>query len=148
MKKSLFILALILISFGAKAMVGENSISYVKTGSDVYFGQNLKIGLFNYKLFDSDGTVKKIPAREVVAYTHNSQHFEYLPIVNKSNTVSGYAMMEYITQRNGLNLYRRCCLDEKNERFDYYVFKNGEFYLKVDQENAKTTLPFFGIKLV
>ena len=148
MKKSLIILALFLISIGAKAMVSENSISYVRTGSEVYFGHDLKIGFFNYKLIDSDGTVKKIPAREVVAYTHNSQHFEYLPLVNKSNVVSGYTMMEYITQRNGLNLYRRCCLDEKNESYDYYVFKNGEFYLKVDQENAKTTLPFFGIKVV
>jgi len=148
MKKSLFILALFLISFGAKAMVSDNSISYVKTGSEVYFGQDLKIGLFNYKLIISDGTVKKIPVREVVAYTHNSQHFEYLPVVNKLNVVSGYAMMEYVTQRNGLNLYRRCCLDEKKEKYDFYVFKNGEFYLKVDQENAKTTLPFFGIKLV
>jgi hypothetical protein len=148
MKKPLFILALILISFGAKAMIGDNSISYVKTGSEVYFGQDLKIGFFNYKLLNSDGTVKKIPVREVVAYTHNSQHFDYLPVVNKSNVVTGYAMMEYVTQRNGLNLYRRCCIDEKSTRYDYYIFKNGEFHLKIDQENAKTTLPFFGIKVV
>ncbi len=108
MKNLIAILAFILISFGVEAMVGEKSVSYVKTGNDVYFGQDLKMGLFNFKVIDSEGTVTKIPNRDVVAYTYDSRLFEYLPVVGKTNETIGYAMMEYVTQKSGLNLYCYC----------------------------------------
>jgi len=148
MKNLIAMLSFILISIGVNAMIGEKSISYVKTGNSVYFGTDLKMGLFNYKVVEVDGSVKKIPNRDVVAYNHNSRLFEFLPVVNKSNAVAGYAMMEYVTQKSGLNLYKLCYLDEKKSSYEFYVYKNGEFYLKINQQNAKTVLPFFGIRVV
>ncbi len=148
MKKSILILALILFGFVANAMVGEKNLSYVKTGNEVYFGQDLKMGLFNFKVIDSEGTVTKIPNRDVVAYTHNSRTYEYLPVMCKTNGIECYAMMELIKVKSGLNLYRYTGFDGRNQKYEYFIFKNGEFHLRIDQQNAKTVLPFFGIKVV
>jgi hypothetical protein len=32
--------------------------------------------------------------------------------------------------------------------YSYYVFKDGKFYLRIDETNAEATLPFFGIKVL
>jgi hypothetical protein len=129
-------------------MAGGETTSYVKTGNNVYFGQDVKMGLFNSKIIASDGTVTKIPKRDVVAYMHDSRLFEYLPVVCETNDTVCFAMMEYLTSRSGLNLYRYCCYADKNPKYEYYLFKEGKFHLRIDQKNAKTTLPFFGLKVV
>ena len=148
MKNSIVILALILICFGVKVMAGDESISYVKTGDKLYFGQDLKMGLFNLKIIASDGTVTKIPNRDVKAYLSNSRLFEYLPVVCEKNDTVCFAMMEYVTTKSGLNLYRYSYYDEKVPKYEYYVFKEGKFHLRIDRKNARTTLPFFGINVV
>ncbi len=148
MKNSILIMALILISFGAKAVAGEKSTSYVKTDKEVYIGEDLKVGLFNTKVISLDGTVTKVPNRDVVAYMHNSRMFEYLPVTDKSNNTTSLVKMEYITTRGGLNLYRQCCYENDATKFDFYIYKSGEFHLYVDKKNAPTTLPFFGIRVV
>jgi hypothetical protein len=148
MKNSIAFFALILLSSGLFAMAGNKSVSYVKTGNEIIFGQDLKIGMFNYKVIVSDGVVKKIPVRDVVAYSHNSQIFEYLPVMCESNRVVCHAMMELVSVKSGLNLYRYTCYLGETPRYEYFIFKNGDFYLRIDQKNARTTLPFFGIKVV
>jgi hypothetical protein len=145
MKKSLIIMALLLVFFGAVAIAGGESTSYVKTGDHVFFGQNLKKGLFNTKIISSDGTVTKIPNRDVVSYMHNSRLFENLPVIGESNGILGHSMMEYITTKSGLNLYRYDCPNGLDTKSCYFVFKDGKFYLRVDPKNAMTVLPFFGI---
>jgi len=148
MKNSLLIVALILLSFGVKAMSDGETVSYVKTDSKVYIGQDVKLGLFNTKVISSDGTVTKIPYRDVVSYMDDSRLFVNLPVVCDNNKTTCYAMMEYITSRGGLNLYRYCCYEQKDAKYEYYIFKDGKFHLRIDQKNAKTALPFFGIKVV
>jgi len=145
MKNSFVIIVLLLLSIGAKAFTGGESISYVKTGNNVYFGQDLKIGLFNSKIISSDGTVTKIPNRDVVAYMNHSRLFEYLPVVCESNDTLCYAMMEYITTRSGLSLYRYNYFDGRATKSHYFIFKEGKFYLQIDKRNALTVLPFFRI---
>jgi hypothetical protein len=148
MKNSILFLALILICFGVKAVAGEKTISYVKTSNEVYFGQDLKMGLFNTRIITEDGTVTKIPNRDVTAYMHNSKLFEYLPVVCEENDTTCYAMMEYMTTKSGLNLYRHSSYESKDTRYVFYVYKDGKFHLRIDQKNAPTVLPFFGIKVV
>ena len=145
MKKSLIIMALLLVCFVAGAIAGGESTSYVKTGDHVYFGQNLKKGLFNTKIISSDGTVTKISNRDVVAYMHNSRLFEYLPVIGESNNIMSHSMMEYVTTKSGLNLYRYDCPSGLETKSCYFIFKDGKFYLRVDPKNALTVLPFFGI---
>jgi hypothetical protein len=148
MRSSIIIAALFLLGFGVKVMAGGETISYVKTGSNVYFGEELKMGLFNTKIISSDGTVSKIPNRDVVAYMHDSRLFEYLPVVCETNDTTCFAMMEYITSRSGLNLYRYSFYADKDLKYQFFIFKEGKFHLLIDQKNAKTTLPFFRIRVV
>lgn len=148
MKRSILVVVLILAGFGLKANTGGESTSYVRTDNKVYFGQDVKMGLFNTKVVSLDGTVTKIPYRDVRAYMNNSRLFEYLPVVCETNDTLCYAMMEFITTRSGLNLYRYTCYDNKENIYSYYVFKEGKFHLRIDQKNAETTLPFFGINVV
>lgn len=145
MKKSFVFFAFVLLGIGAKVIAGGDNISYLRTADKVYIGQDLKIGLFNSKIISSDGTINKIPNRDVLAYMDDSRLFEYLPVVCESNEILCYAMMEYISSRSGLRLYRYDCFDGKNTRCYYYIFKDGKFYLQINPVNALTVLPFFGI---
>jgi hypothetical protein len=148
MKSSILIVVLILTGLGLKANNEGKTVSYVKTENNVYFGQDVKMGLFNTKIISSDGTVTKVPYRDVVSYMDDSRLFEYLPVVCEKNDTTCYAMMEYVTTRSGLNLYRYCCYKSNEPKYIYYVYKGGDFHLRIDQKNAKTALPFFGIKVV
>ncbi len=145
MKNSLLIIALLLLSFGANAIVGGESTSYIKTGDKVYFGQDLKKGLLNTRITSSDGTVTKISNRDIVAYMHDSRLFEYLPVICESNDILCYGMMEYITTKSGLRLYRYDFFNGMDTKPYYFIFRDGKFYLRIDSKNAKTVLPFFGI---
>jgi hypothetical protein len=142
------LIALQLISIGAKAMTGDKNISFVKTGDKVYFGQDLKRRLYNSKIISSDGAVTKISNRNVIAYMHDSHLFEYLPVISESNDIICYAMMENITNRSGFRLYRYNFYEGTGIKSFYFVFKDGKYYRRIDERNAQTELPFFGIKNV
>lgn len=69
------------------------------------------------------------------------------------------ALMEYVTQRNGLRLYKYSKIQAHGElcdntyanahlEFMFFVFKDGEFYMPVTKENIESVLPFFGIKAI
>lgn len=148
MKKSIVIIALILICTGIQAMAGGESVNYVKAGGKVYFGKNIKFGLFNTKVIDADGTITKVPNRKVEACMHNSKLYERLPVVCENNDTTCLAMMEYITSRAGLKLYRYDSYPEKKSRYEYFVFKDNKFYLRINQDNALSILPFFGVEVL
>jgi hypothetical protein len=69
-----------------------------------------------------------------------------MPLVGENNENLGYAMMEYVTSRSGLRLYRYCCKDQKTTQYAYFVYKDGKLHLRINKENGLSTLPFFGIK--
>jgi hypothetical protein len=146
MKTTILIFALFLYTYGINAMSDGKNVSYVKTGDKVYIGEELKVGLFNTKVYAADGTVTKIHNRDVNAYMDGSRLFEYLPVVNESNATTRYEMMEYLTTRSGLRLYRCGNYDSKETTYDYFVFKGGKYHLRLIQSNASSTLSFFGLK--
>lgn len=148
MKKSLAIFAIFLIGFGIIATAETSPFSYVKTDNAVYYGSDLKMGLFNMKIISSDGSVVKIPNQQVKAYQHNSRLFEYLPILCEKKDTICFSMMEYLTTRSGLKLYRCCSHEQKETKYDFYVFKDNKFYLSINKQNAKAILPFFGIEVI
>jgi hypothetical protein len=146
MKKSLAIITLIFLCFGMEVMAGGYVTSYVKTKDQVYFGQDVRLGLFNYRVVSNDGTVTKVRNSEVMAYTKDSNLYENLPVFFEDK--ASWQMLQFVTVKQGLSLYSINCYREKCTKSEYFVFKNGEFYLAVDQRNAKTVLPFFGIKVI
>jgi hypothetical protein len=148
MKTKSVIIILLLTGFGIRLMAGGENISYVKTENKVYFGEDIKMGLFNTKVFSPDGSIALVHNRDIVAYMHDSKLFELMPLMGGSNETLGYAMMEYVTSRSGLRLYRYSSKDQKTPQYTYYVYKNGKLHLCINQENAASTLPFFGIKVL
>ena len=157
MKKSVLIVMMIMMAFGLKLFAGED-VSYVKAGGKTYLGTEVKIGLNNTKITTLSGTIVKISNKKVDAYMHDSRLFERLPVVCKNNAVQCLALMEYVTSRSGMRLYRyTCAVDDCDPlmiksakaqvHYVYYVFKDGAFYLRINAKNAATALPFFGVNV-
>lgn len=157
MKKLSVFLVLVMFALFVKAE-GE-ATSYVTANGKTYFCQSVRSGLLNMNLAMTDGTVLKIPFKKVDAFSCKGRLFERLPVICEGAPTNCTALMEYITTRNGFRLYKHCEYGECGNLWDntyekahlqveYCVFKNGEFYLPVDKENAAAILPFFGIKVI
>lgn len=149
---------MLLVSF-LVVKAGNEAVSYVKAGNRIYFCQELRQGLFRAGVVMDDGSVLKIPFSKIDAYSCKGHLFERLPVMCENAKPGCTALMEYVTSRNGLRLYKycqysECCEPASNKynkasvRYLYSVFKEGEFYLKVDPQNAASVLPFFGIEVI
>ena len=137
----------------------KENVSYVNVDGKTYFGNEIRSGIFKTKIVSTDGTVLKFANRKVDAIMHENKLFERLPVIANRNDIVGMAMMEYITSRDGLRLYRYTCYNQDCDfargivsdtyAEDYYfVFKDGKFYLRIDSSNAASALSFFGIQLI
>jgi hypothetical protein len=156
MKRSIVLIVVMIVSCILQATAGNpptikkekaDDVCFVKTLDKVYFGQDVKMGLLYTKIISIDGTISKIRTSEIKSYMHDNRMFELLPVLCEKYDTTCYAMLEYVTSRSGLKLYKYCCATNRNSRFGYFVFKNNRFYLRVDQDNAINILPFFGIEL-
>jgi hypothetical protein len=156
MKKSALIIMIIMMALG-KLFAGDD-VSYVKAEGKIYLCSEVRIGLFNTKIFTLEGTIVKVPNAKVDALMHNDRLLERLPVVCGNNEVACMALMEFVTSRSGLRLYRYTSVYEEADpwmnkfgtataHYDYYVFKDGKFYLRIDQKIAATALPFFGVEV-
>jgi len=150
---------LIMVMFALMVKAEGEANSYVTVDGKTYFCQDVKPGLLNMNLTMSDGTILKVPFKKVDAFSHNGHLYERLPVMCKDAPANCTALMEYITSRNGLRLYKYCkigscgdLLDNTYEKahlqYTFFVFKDGKFYLPVTKENAESILPFFGIKVI
>jgi hypothetical protein len=155
MKKLLTILLLVVSALELNA--ADDAVNYVTTGGKTYFCQKMKPGLFCANIRTEDGNILKIPFKEVDSYFCKGRLYERLPLMYEGAQANSTALMEYITSRNGLRLYKYCkygeCGDLYNSTYKkahpqvvFYVFQEGKFYLEVNQKNAATVLPFFGIQ--
>jgi hypothetical protein len=149
---------LIMVMFALMVKAGGEANSYVTVNGKTYFCQDIRSGILKMNLTMSDGTILKVPFNKVDAYSHDGRLYERLPVMCKDAPANCTALMEYITSRNGLRLYKFCktgscgdLLDNTYEKahlqYTFFVFKDGKFYLHVTQENAESVLPFFGIKV-
>jgi hypothetical protein len=158
MKKSICIVIFIMMAIGIKVIAGEK-VCYVTSNGNTYFGKELRQGLFKTKIVSADGKVIKVKNKDIDAISDGKHLFEKLPMICENNDTVCMAMMEYLTSRDGLKLYRYTCYSEDNDpltntyqqvhqQFGYFVFKDGKFYLQIDEKNAETTFPFFGIDVI
>ena len=159
MKKLFAILVLAMFAFVVEANAGNETLNYVKSGGKTYFCDKVRPGLFCANITLEDGSTLKIPFSKIDAYFCNGHLFERLPVVIKGEMTGQTALMEYVTTRNGLRLYKYCEFGECGDLMDntykkahqqtaYYVFKDGGFYLEINKKNASTVLPFFGIDVI
>ena len=148
MKKSIVLIALLLACFGIKAIADGPDVCFVKTADKVYFGQDVKMGLIHTKIISSDGTIAKVKTQQVTSYMHDGKLYDLLPLICPTGDTLCYNFMEYLTSRSDLKLYRYKCCESREVVYVYFVYKDGKLYLRVNQYNAESILPFFGIKNV
>jgi len=159
MKKLFALLLLVMFAFVMEASAGNETLNYVKSGGKTYFCEKVRLGLFCANIALEDGNTLKIPLSKVDAYFCKGNLYERLPMIRQGVATGCTAMMEYVTTRNGLRLYKYSEFNECGDLLDntykkphlqtaYFVYKDGEFYLEVDKRNAPTVLPFFGIDVI
>jgi hypothetical protein len=147
MKRSILITALILICFGIKAIAAGPDVCYVKTADKVYFGQDVKKGVIHTKIISADGTVAKVETRDIKSYMHDGKRYDLKALICPNGDTLCYNFLEYVTTRSGLTLYRfECCENMRDHVLVYFVYKDEKLYVRVNQYNAESVLPFFGIK--
>jgi hypothetical protein len=144
MKKVILLVLSIMVLYGLNAVAGE-SIGYVKTEGNVYFGQNVKVGISKTRITATDGTVVKIPNRKVKAYMQDSHLFELMPVSYNSDASVKMDLLEKITLKDGLALYRSTAKKTGDSGIVYFVYQEGKLYLKCNELNTETVLQFFGI---
>jgi hypothetical protein len=150
---------LILVMSALMLTAGGKATSYVTIGGKTYFCEKAKPGLINMNLTMDDGTIVKVPLKKVDSYYRNGRLFERLPVVMEGAGGNQTELLEYVTSRNGLRLYKYSTMQEHGELFDntykkahqefeLYVFKDGKLYLQVTRENMGSVLPFFHIQVI
>lgn len=152
MKKLVVLLSLLSFTFLAAA-AGEGNFAVVN--GKVYYSDHARVVFNKIRMETEDGLTLVLPLKEVDAYKVRGRVYHRLPLVCKNGREKGDALLELVGYRNGLSLYRcsrpdedlGCCFeDTSGHSAIYFVYKEGEFYLNVDEENAWTVFPFFGIK--
>jgi len=154
MKKSILIMALILMCFGVTAIAGNDEDCYVKTADKTYVGKDLKMGLTKTKIFHTDGTFTEFKTDDIVAYRHHDKLYMMMPVICNNTDTLCMAMMEYVTSKPGYTVFLYCCgvnqVDDRltNAKKNYFfVFKEGKYYRRIDEEQTEA-LTAFGIKVI
>ena len=151
MKKMLVMLALVSFAFIAYA---ADEMNYVIIDGKTYFSEEVKVGPGSVRIATDDGLTLKAPLKKVDAFMVNGKVWERLPVVCCKGKTKGTALMEFVTQRNDLRLYKYhsddCSLgctfyDKSNQETMYFLYKEGKLYLRVTKENAQTVFAFFHI---
>ena len=151
--KKLFVMFL-LVSF-AYAVQAEKDLNYVKVQGKHYFSNEMKIGLSNVKFTTDDGLTLKASLKKVDALMVDGKLMERLPVYCTDGKYKGTALMEFVSQRNGLRLYKyhptenppqTCCFSDGSEQVCvFFIYKDGNVYLHVDNKNADTVFSFFHV---
>ena len=154
--RTFFAVAVLLsISLGLSA-ADDNALNYVTANGQTYFGEKVKTGLSHTRIINNGTEAIKINNEDVDAYMKDGRLFERLPLICDKGEKKGEAFMEYVTSRGGLRLYKYTAFSENCDlssgmfskaepKTCFFVFKDGEFYLRIDDKNAQSSLPFFGI---
>jgi hypothetical protein len=145
MKKYIIFIAAIFITIPLLASPDENT-PYVKANGKVLFGVKVKIGIANYTITTNTGEKIKIPCRDIEGYMTNKERYDQMPVDLSSN--SEKIMMKFISFRNGLSLYFLQCPKNPDPKLCdcFRVYKDGKLYLKMNEQNGHTVLPFFGLR--
>lgn len=145
MKNLIIVIIAAFIILPVLASADENS-KYIIANGKVYYGNIIKAGLSNMTITTTNGEKVIIPNREVLEFSTGKEVYSLLPVDNYSDCEK--VMMKFIARKQGLSLYE---IHNKTCQYVhdcYRVFKNGKFYLKVSESNAKEILPYFGLRVL
>lgn len=131
---------------------------YVKTKDDVIYYSKLKLGPTKARLILDNGDKVTLMNNEVIAYKKDGKVYEKMPLYYKNKPTGKEVFMEILKYTNGMKLYRYSTMEQEvnypyvigsTKPVDkFYVFKNGNYHLQIDESNYQTVFGFFGIKAV
>lgn len=153
MKKLIVMLAVVSLALVSRA---GDELSYVVVGNKTYFSNDVKVGVTHVRIHDDNGTLIRESLKNVDAWMVDGRLCERMPVVCPDGKVRCTALMELVCQRGGLRLYKfcahkgnnslGCCFrDKTGDEAIYYVYKDKELHLRVDEKNAGTVFPFFHV---
>lgn len=145
--------------FAAFSMVantpGPNPDDYVKTKSDILYYSKLTLGPTKAKLILDNGDKITLMNNELIAYKKDGKIFEKVPLYYRNKATKREVFMEILKYTNGMKLYRYTTFEQDGnlplslgatrEVNKFYVYKNGNYHLQIDEANYKTVFAFFGI---
>ena len=149
MKKVVMLFALFMLFFAGSTL---GAMNYVIIEGKTYFSDEVKMGLSRIKLVTDEGWVLKAPLKKVEACMVEGKVFERVPVVCCNGKFRCMALLELVSTRNGLRLYKMhscdsalgCVFcDKQNRESIYMVYKDGKLHLRINRENAATVLAFF-----
>lgn len=155
MKKLMVLFVFISLAFVWEA---AGKMNYVTVGDKTYFSSDIKIGLTNVRITTENGLTLKAPLKMVNAYSIDGKQCERVPLVYRNGEVQCSALLELVSIRNGLKLFKlnaysgdsphqRCCFSNgSSNHAKYFVYKDGKLHLRVDGVNAPTVFGFFHVK--
>lgn len=151
MKKLFAVSVIVMLAFVVKA-AGE--MNYVIVEGKTFFSEEVKVGLKNIHVTTDEGLTMKAPLKKVNAYYVDGKVCDRLPLICCNGKVRCTALLELVSHRNGLRLYKYhtedarlgCCFqDQSSQGMVLLVYKNGELHLRVNKENMETVLAFFRV---
>jgi hypothetical protein len=128
---------------------------YVKTKNDVLYYTKLTVGATKARLILDNGKKITLMNNELIAYKKDGKIYEKVPLYVHNKSTDKMVFMEIIKYTNGMKLYRYHTYESENkspytlgttkEVDKFYVYKNGNYHLQLDDANYKTVFAFFGI---
>ena len=146
------------LALGLNAIIGaESNLSYVITSDDTIICKHISIGVNNARITKLNDEFVKVDKEYLKAFSLHGKLFEKLPVYLNGNFTGQTAFLELVGQRNGLKLYKYTYFEDSTWSSDnksvqaahevtaLFVYKDKDYYLQVNNKNAKTVLPFFHI---
>ena len=144
MKKLLILVVVTLFSTTLFANTIE-PVDMVKTGDELVFLKNVRVGLGNYLIGTTfDGEKVKFNKKEVLTYSKDGVQYDKMNIIENNCCTGEKCFMELLDWRNGFKLYKYTyCTDTGQEAANYYVFKDDKFVVQLDSKNKANLIKFF-----
>lgn len=157
MKNSVILFLLVLFASGLFATAIPTD-SFVIIGDKTYYCDKVQVGTTYTRAYIDGKIFLKYPSNSITAYADKGRFFEYLPVLNKNEEITGWAFMEFLASHDGNRLYRYCsnCLhyDPVTGKiapaiptYRYYIFNRGRFVSVSDDFNLQAQVAVFGVKV-
>lgn len=126
MKKIAFLFAFSALCLFASAQ--KSNRGYVVTNSDTIFCNKIAVGIFKTRCTLADGKKMKIDNKSINQYLMAGVMKKKMPVVMHGKETSKEAMMEYVTLKNGVCVYKYVYYNGAKECEDaiYHYFIKGK----------------------
>jgi hypothetical protein len=151
-----FLVVLVALAIATPTMNAGNG--YVITNDDTIICHDVALGITNARITFDNGETTKVDKEDVKSYMVNGRQYDKLPVYLNGKPTGETLFLELLCQRNGLRLYKHTYFvqsgwDTEKQKFEdtkqltaLLVYKDGNYYLQIDQKNAANLANFFHLE--